>query len=205
MKDNLSYLFSLLQFASENPNVENLTPEMEKKILQDQPKWQNYFVEQGKLIKNAIIIFKSYDKKGRLNKLFESFETVKSNFSDENFLELSKCALDAYERGVYQDAFLMFSFITTYYPLRYKSYLYLGKIVQELYGLAEALNFYRTTTNFFNEPELFFVAAECEMLSNHVAEAKDYLAKCLKVFNQKAALSDDDKNLKEFFLQMILF
>ena len=197
MKDNLSYVFSLLQFVSENPGIEDLTPEMEQKILKNQPKWQNYFVEQGNIIKRAIVVFKNYDKQGDLNKLFENFETEKSNFSDKNFLSLSQYALEAYEQGVYQDAFLMFSFITTYYPLRYKPYLFLGRVVQELYGLGEASTFYKTTTNLFNEAELFFVAAECEMHNNNVAEAKIYLEKALNALNQKTNLSDVDTELKQ--------
>ena len=197
MKDNLSYVFSLLQFVSENPGIEDLTPEMEQKILKNQPKWQNYFVEQGNIIKRAIVVFKNYDKQGKLKKLFENFETEKSNFSDKNFLSLSQYALEAYEQGVYQDAFLMFSFITTYYPLRYKPYLYLGRVVQELYGLAEASTFYKTTTSLFNEAELFFVAAECEMLGKKVDEAKNYLEKALNALNQKTNLSDVDTELKQ--------
>ena len=196
VKDNLSYVFSLLQFVSENPGVEDLTPEMEQKILKDQPKWQNYFVEQGNIIKRAIVVFKNYDKQGKLKKLFKNFETEKSNFSDKNFLALSECALEAYEQGVYQDAFSMLSFITTYYPLRYKPYLYLGKVVQELYGLAEASTFYKTTTNLFNEAELFFMAAECEMLGKKADEAKNYLEKALNALNQKTNLSQDDMELK---------
>ena len=197
-KDNLSYVFSLLQFISENPGIEDLMPEMEQKILKNQPKWQKYFVEQGSIIKRAIVVFKSYDKRGKLKNLFKNFETEKSNFSDKNFLALSEYALKAYEQGVYQDAFLMFSFITTYYPLRYKAYLYLGRVVQELYGLAEASTFYKTTTNLFNEAELFFVAAECEMHNNNnVTEAKCYLEKALNALNQKTNLSDVDTELKQ--------
>lgn len=196
MKENLSYLFSLLQFVCENPEVESLTPEMEQKILKDQPKWQNYLEQQSDVIKRAIVVFKNYDKQGELNKLFENFETEKSNFTDKRFLSLLKHALDAYEREVYQDAFLMLSFITTYYPLRYKPYLYLGKVVQELYGLGEASTFYKTTTSLFNEPELFFVAAECEMHNNGVAEAKNYLEKALVALNQKTDSSEYDKELK---------
>lgn len=196
MKDNLSYLFSLLQFVSENPKVEDLSPEMEQKILKDQPKWQNYLEQQVDIIKRAIVVFKNYDKQSDLSKLFENFETVKSNFTDKIFLNLLKHALGAYDRGLYQDAFLMLSFITTYYPLRYKPYLYLGKVVQELYGLGEASTFYKTVTNLFNEPELFFVAAECEMHNNNVTETKNYLGKALAVLNQKTDLSEYDEELK---------
>lgn len=196
-KDNLSYVFSLLQFVSENPSVKDLTPEMKQKILKNQPQWQNYFVEQGKILNNAITLFKTYDKRGKLKNLFKNFETEKSNFSDKNFLVLTEYALEAYQQGIYQDAFLMLSFITTYYPLRYKPYLFLGKVVQELYGLAEASTFYKTTTNLFNEAELFFVAAEYEMLAKNVDEAKNYLEKALNALNQKTNLMQDDMELKQ--------
>lgn len=196
MKDNLSYLFSLLQFIGKNPGVKDLTPQMEHEILKNQPKWQLYLKEQGETLKRAIIVFKNYDKTGELNKFFENFETIKSNFSDKIFLNLMECAKEAYDQGVLQDAFLMFSFITTYYPLQYRVYIYLGKIVQELYGSAEASTFYKTTTQLFPEAELLFIAAECEMQQDNTTEAKNYLEKAQKTLTQKGDLTEFDTELK---------
>lgn len=195
-KDNFSYILSLLQFLSENPGIEDLTPEMEQKILKEQPQWQSYLEQQGDILKRAIIVFKNYDKTGILQKFFKDFETIRSNFSDKIFQELLDCAMIAYEQGVYQDAFLMFSFITTYYPLRFRVYLYLGKVVQELYGLTEASTFYKTTTNLFKEAELFFMAAECEMLQNRTSEAKAYLENAQVLLEQKSNLSEYEIELK---------
>ena len=91
----------------------------------------------------------------------------------------------------------MFSFISTYYPKHYKTYLYLGAIVQSLYGLEEAAAFFKTVTSVFPEPDLLFLAAENEFQRENTAEARNYLQKAKDRLSGRNDLTEDEKGLKE--------
>ena len=120
----------------------------------------------------------------------------KIRLGNGNFKKLMKIALSAYERGVLEDAYKMFCFISTYYSRHYKVYLYLGSVVQSLYGLEKASSFFETTTSVFPEPDLLFLAAENEIQRENRSGARNYLQKAEDIFSGRTILTEEENELK---------
>ena len=196
MKNNLSYLLSTLEFAA---NVEtNHTPleHCENEILKQQPKWHKYLEQQANLLQEAIKVFKNYDKANELKYFWQMLKVKNVQFNEGIFKQLIQIALQAYDKNTLDDAYKMFSFIATYYPNHYKTYLYLGSIVQALYGPDEAATFFKTTTSIFAEPDLLFLAAENEIQRKNIAGARDYLQKAMAILSEQKSLDTYEEGLK---------
>ena len=196
MKDNLSYLLSALEFATNVEAGDKSLECCENEILKQQPKWQSYLEQQANLLEEAIKVFKNYDKANELKYFWQMLKTKNVQFNEGIFKQLIQIALQAYDKGTLDDAYKMFSFITTYYPKHYKSYLYLGSIVQSLHGADEAAAFFKTTTSIFAEPDLLFLAAENEIQRENTAGARDYLQKAMDVLSERQGLDEYEAGLK---------
>ena len=196
MKDNLSYLLSTLEFAANVDAGNKSLDNCEYEILKQQPKWQKYLEQQADLLQKAIHIFKHYDKSDTLKYFWQTLKAKDIQFTERVFNQLIQFAVQAYEEGTLDDAYKMFSFISTYYPKHYKTYLYLGSIIQSLKGPDEAAAFFTTTTSIFNEPDLLFLAAENEIQRDNVSGAKNYLQKAAKLLEKHNNLDAYETGLK---------
>lgn len=196
MKDNLSYLLSTIEFASAIENGSNTLNNYEEAILKQQPKWQQYLEQQSETLQQAIKIFKNYDKTGKLKFFLQSIKTKNVVLNEGVFKDLVQYALSAYDHDNLDDAYKMFSFISTYYPRHYKTYLYLGSIIQSLYGPQQASVFFKTTTSIFTEPDLLFLAAENEVQCENTAGAYDYLQKAENILLERSHLTEEEEGLK---------
>lgn len=195
MKDNLSYLLSAIEFVANVETKNSGLDSCESEILKQQPKWQKYIEQQSKLLQEAIKIFKGYDKSDELKYFWQTLKNkeIPNKFS---FKQLIQTALLAYERGTLDDAYKMLSFISAYYPKHYKTYLYLGSVVQSLYGVEEAATFFKTVTSIFAEPDLLFLAAENEIHRENTTGARDYLQKAKEAFIGRSNLTEYEEGLK---------
>ena len=116
------------------------------------------------------------------------WQTLKNrevSFGEDSFKRLIQIALLAYDRGTLDDAYKMLSFVSTYYPKHYKTYLYLGSVVQLLHGVEEAATFFKAVTSIFAEPDLLFLAAENEIQRENTTGARDYLQKAKEAFAER--------------------
>ena len=89
----------------------------------------------------------------------------------------------------------MFFFITIYFPLQLSSYSYLGKIIEELKGLDQASEYYTNISQIFQDPELYFRAANCEMNRDNQDKTKEYLLKVKEILDNASSLSEENKKL----------
>ena len=196
MKNNLSYLLSTIEFAANVDAGNKALDNCESEILKQQPKWQSYLEQQANLLQEAIQVFKDHDKSDELKYFWQMLKTKNVQFTEGIFKQLIQIALQAYDRGTLNDAYKMLSFIATYYPMHYKTYLYLGSVVQSLYGPEEAATFFKTTTSVFSEPDLLFLAAENEIQRENTAGARDYLQKAEDLLLGHNALTEEENGLK---------
>lgn len=203
MKNNLSYLLSTIEFVSNVETNNSKLDNCESEILKQQPKWQKYVEQQSKLLQDAIKVFKDYDKPGKLKYFWQMSKTKNVQFNEGIFKQLIQHALLAYDRGNLDDAYKMLSFIATYYPCHYKTYLYLGSVVQALYGAEEASNFFKTTTSIFAEPDLLFLAAENEFQRKNTEEARNYLQKAKSVLTERDDLTEYEDELKSHIEELL--
>ncbi|MGX8716573.1 MAG: tetratricopeptide repeat protein [bacterium] len=196
MKDNLSYLLSAIELAANIDIGNKKLDNCEFEILKQQPKWQKYLEQQADLLQKAIKVFKNYDKTGNLKYFWQDLKNQKIQFTEGILKQLLEYALLAYERGNLNDAYKMFSFISTYYPKNYNIYLYLGSIIQSLFGFEEAAIFFKNTTSLFPEPDLLFLAAENEFQRKNTEEARNYLQKAKSVLSERGNLTEYEDGLK---------
>lgn len=203
MKDNLSYLLSAIELAANIDIGNKKLNNCEFEILKQQPKWQKYLEQQADLLQKAIKVFKSYDKTGNLKYFWQDLKNQKIQFTEGILKQLLEYALLAYERGNLDDAYKMFSFISTYYPKNYNIYLYLGSIVQSLFGFEEAAIFFKNTTSVFPEPDLLFLAAENEFQRKNTEEARNYLQKAKSVLTERDDLTEYEDELKSHIEELL--
>lgn len=203
MKDNLSYLLSAIELAANIDIGNKKLDNCEFEILKQQPKWQKYLEQQADLLQKAIKVFKSYDKTGNLKYFWQDLKNQKIQFTEGILKQLLEYALLAYERGNLDDAYKMFSFISTYYPKNYNIYLYLGSIVQSLFGFEEAAIFFKNTTSVFPEPDLLFLAAENEFQRKNTEEARNYLQKAKSVLTERDDLTEYEDGLKSHIEELL--
>ena len=196
MKDNLSYLLSAIELAANIDIGNKKLDNCEFEILKQQPKWQKYLEQQADLLQEAIKIFKNYDKMGTLKYFWQDLKNQKIQFTEGILKQLLEYALLAYDHNNLNDAYKMLSFISTYYPRHYKVYLYLGSVVQALYGFEEAATFFKNTTSVFPEPDLLVLAAENEFQRKNTEEGRSYLQKAKNVLSERNTLTEYDKGLK---------
>lgn len=194
--EHLSFVFALMDGLGKVGDVKAITPELEQEMIRAQPRWKNYFDECFEVMKDALKLFKKYDKKGLLEDFFAGLNKKKAILNEKTFNILMGYAFEAYDNEVFNDAYILLSFVSACYPLHYKVYLYLGKVTEQLRGNGVASEFYENVTNTFKEPELLFAAANCEMSQDNLDKAKGYLLKAQEVLNAKGVLSDDDSQLK---------
>ena len=203
MKDNLSYLLSAIELAANIDIGNKKLDNCEFEILKQQPKWQKYLEQQADLLQKAIKVFKSYDKTGNLKYFWQDLKNQKIQFTEGILKQLLEYAVLAYERGNLDDAYKMFSFISTYYPKNYNIYLYLGSIVQSLFGFEEAAIFFKNTTSVFPEPDLLFLAAENEFQRKNTEEARNYLQKAKSVLTERDDLTEYEDGLKSHIEELL--
>ena len=196
-KNDLSYLFAVLQSSDLIEDPDNLSPELKQKIEKDQLIWKAFLDQQGELLREGLSVFKAYDLQGKLVRFFESIDKKRPLGDEKTFLTLVEYALKAYDDGVLKDAYAMLSLIIALYPLHVKPYLYLGDVTQKLHGNEAGARFYKSVTVLFKEPDLLFLAASCEMDLNHVQESKDYLTQAQTALQEKGNLDDVDRELLE--------
>lgn len=196
MKDNLSYLLSTIELSANIDIGNKKLDNCEFEILKQQPKWQKYLEQQAGLLQEAISVFKDYDKTSELKYFWKMLKAKNAQFNEAIFNLLIKYALLAYDRGSLNDAYKMLSFISTYYPMHYKVYVYLGSVVQSLYGFEEATTFFETITSVFSEPDLLVLAAENEIQRENVSGAHEYLENAEKILSEKTSLTEYDTELK---------
>lgn len=196
MENDLSFLLSTIELVANVELGSETLDHCESKILKEQPKWQAYLEQQSILLQEAIKVFKAYDTSGCLKHFWQMLKNKKIRLGSSNFKKLMKVALLAYDRDVLEDAYKMFCFISTYYSRHYKVYLYLGSVVQSLHGFEEASSFFKTTTSVFPEPDLLFLAAENEIQRENSSGARDYLQKAEDIFSERAALTEEENELK---------
>lgn len=196
MKDNLSYLLSTIEFTSNLETGHRTLDQCSDEIFKEQPKWQKYLEQQNTLMKEAIKTFKTYDKARDLKYFWPMLKIKIIGFNNDIFEQLIKIALLAYDRGTLEDAYKMFSFISMHFPMHYKVYLYLGTVIQSLYGPEEAAPFFKTITSVFAEPELLFLAAENEVQRENISDAMDYLQKAENILSTQNNLTEEENELK---------
>ena len=196
MKDNLSYLLSTIELSANIDIGNKKLDNCEFEILKQQPKWQKYLEQQASLLQGAISVFKDYDKTSELKYFWKMLKAKNAQFNEAIFNLLIKYALLAYDRGSLNDAYKMLSFISIYYPMHYKVYVYLGSVVQSLYGFEEATTFFKTITSVFSEPDLLVLAAENEIHRENVSGAHEYLENAEKILSEKTSLTEYDTELK---------
>ena len=194
MKDDLSYLLSTIEFAANVETGNETLENCEKEILRQQPKWKKYLEQQASSLKEAIKIFKDYDKSDDLKYFWQTLKNREVSFGEDSFKRLIQIALLAYDRGTLDDAYKMLSFVSTYYPKHYKTYLYLGSVVQLLHGVEEAATFFKAVTSIFAEPDLLFLAAENEIQRENTTGARDYLQKAKEAFAERDNPTEYDED-----------
>ena len=107
---------------------ENTTSEeeFEQRINQQENYWTNYLEETKKQLNESIKTFEAYDQKGLLTKFFQKIKTRK-NISPQRlhkaFDTLNQYAFEAFENKTWNDVYLMFLFITVYFPTEAKHLL----------------------------------------------------------------------------------
>ncbi|MGX8716571.1 MAG: hypothetical protein ACSW8C_01110 [bacterium] len=197
MKDNLSYLLSAIELSADIDAGNKKLDNCEFEILKQQPKWQKYLEQQANLLQEAINVFKDYDKTNELKYFWKMLKAKNAQFNEVIFNILIKYALLAYDRGSLNDAHKMLSFISTYYPMHYKVYFYLGSVIQSLHGFEEAATFFKTITSVFSEPDLLILAAENEIQRENISNAHEYLKKAEKILSERTSLTEYETELKE--------
>ena len=198
MKSNaqpsVASLLAALQVQAENNGntaIEDYQEQIQKKL----PLWELYAKDQTKLLNKGIQAFKRYDKTHRLDFLWMRLKRNEKVSKTKAIEDLYQYAIKAYEQENWDDAHAMFSFMVFLSPNHYRLYIYLGTTTEKLYGPANASLFYDTITKAFEDPELLFYAAECEMHVPNNEKAKNYLERAIKAFGDKQ--SDDMRQLKE--------
>lgn len=181
--ENLSLLLASFQSAGDF-DPEHLPEDFDQVVDRQLPKWRAYLENQAKTLQKSVVIFKSYAS-GRLDYLWDSIEQGNPQLDEPTFELLMQYATQVYENGVLKDAHQMFSLIVAFFPLHLNSYLYLGQAIEQLAGFEEAALFYRNATRLFKNPELLFLAANCELQLSHEGEAKSYLEEALTGLNQR--------------------
>lgn len=190
---NLSALMAINQIEDDIPQ-----DELEKRVIQQQGTWINYFKDIRRQLNEALQLFESYDQKKHLSKYIQKIKTKKTlnQYAQSKFLELlTQYAFEAFKNKTWNDAYLMFFFITIYFPFQLSSYSYLGKIMEELKGLDQASEYYASTSQILQDPELYFRAANCEMNRNNQDKAKEYLLKLKEILDNASGLSDENQKL----------
>jgi len=193
-QNSLAILLASVQVAAENNGntaIEDFKEQVQKKL----PLWNQYAQDNTKLLNKGIQAFKRYDKNHRLNFLWIRLKNGEKVSKTKAIEDLFKFANDAFEHENWDDAHAMFSFMAALAPEHYRIYAYLGTATEKLYGPADASLFYDTITKAFEDPELLFYAAECEMHVPNNEKAKNYLERAIKAFGDKQ--SDDMLQLKE--------
>ena len=111
------------------------------------------------------------------------------------FDTLNQYAFEAFENKTWNDVYLMFLFITVYFPTEAKPYLFLAKATEEIQGLDQASAFYQITCDVLKDPDLYFFAAECELKRDNKDKSKEYLLKIKEMLDNASSLSEEHQEL----------
>jgi len=195
-REDLSFLLALIEATNGNNNLKDITPELEQKIIEKKTYYQRYLNDCSSTMSEAVKLFKMYDKDGLLKKFFEKIGKKHYKFDKNLFSNLMKFAMQAYDNGTYQDAYSMLSFISACFPLHNKVYLYLGKSIENTHGNEVASEFYKNVTSVFKDPDLLFLAANCEMSLDNTRKAYEYLSEADKILDEKSSMSEQENDLK---------
>lgn len=170
----------------------------EEKITHQKQNWENYFKETVFLLNESIPVFESYDHENHLKPLFQNIKAGKhiNARTFPKYLDfMIKYAIKAFENEIWNDAYLMFYFIISYYPNDPKLYIDFGLTLEKIKGLDLASEFYKFTCELFKDPELYLAAAICEGERDNLDKTREYLLKIKEIFSKAATLNNDDQEL----------
>ena len=196
IKEDLSFLLALIEVSNGENNLETVTPELEKEAIEKKVHYRRYLDDCSSTLAEAVKLFKMYDKEGILSDFLENAGVKSYKFDENLFQNLMKFALEAYDKETYKDAYTMLNFVSACFPLHNKVYLYLGKSIENVYGNEAASEFYKNVAYVFKNPDLLFLAANCEISLDNTGKAHEYLVEADKILGEKALLSEEESDLK---------
>lgn len=193
---NLATVLASMQVSS----MESITTdeEFDQKVKEKEEFLTKYLEGTKKQLNEAMQTFESYDHKGLLTKFFQKIKSrkkINQHLQTKFFDILNQYAFEAFESKTWNDVYSMFFFITVYFPTYAKPYLFLGQATEEIKGLDQASEFYKISCELLKDPDLYFLAAECEMKLAHKDKAKEYLTKIKEILGNASGLSDENQEL----------
>ncbi len=166
-----SFLLAFLQVMGE---TDEMRPgeDIVDRISEHQTRWKSFIEEQKNHCKKSIQLFRKYDTKNKLKSFWIRLQLGESYPSKKTLTLLNEYATRAEESGNLEDAFHMFSFMALLYPRNYVLYLKVCELCEQLHGIEAAVQLYEMTARLFEEPNVWFVTAECEARGGHWEQAK---------------------------------
>lgn len=197
-QSHLATVLSTIQLYQKNGENTIIDEEFEQQVIRQNPIWEKYLLEAKQQLLEAINIFKTYDHKKLLTKFFQKIQQgqlLSANNRKKYYDIVMQYALEAYENKTWNDAYFMLFFITSFFPTYAKPYLLLGQATEEIKGLDQASEFYKSTCELLKDPDFYFLAAECEIKLEHKDKAKEYLTKIKEILGNASGLSDENQEL----------
>ena len=203
VQQNMPFFLSFLQLMGESDTIkpdDNILERIEK----NQAYWSSFLEEQKKHCQKSMQLFRSYDIKNRLKSFWICFQLGRSWPIKKTLTLLSEYANQAEESGNFEDAFHMFSFIALLYPRNYVLYVKVCQLAEQLYGLEAAAQLYKMATYLFEQPDLLFLAAECEARGGHWEQAKAYVTKALEIFEKRPPSTPQEMEFKADLKELLV-
>ena len=201
-QQNIPFLLSALQVMGETDNSRPDDNILER-IEENQTRWASFIEEQKKQCQKSMQLFRSYDTKNKLKSFWIRLELGKYHANKKELTLLNEYATQAKESGNLEDAFHMFSFMALMCPRNYVLYLKVCEVCEQLHGIEAAVQLYEMTARLFEEPNVLFLAAECEARCGHWEQAKTYVAQALKIFEQRPPSTPQETEFKADLKQLL--
>ena len=183
-QQNIPFLLSALQMMGE-PEGNRPNGNILDRLEEHQTRWASFIEEQKKHCQKSMQLFRSYDTKKKLKSFWIRLQLGKYHPSKKELTLLNEYATQAKESGNLEDAFHMFSFMALMCPRNYVLYLKVCELCEQLHGIEAAVQLYEMTARLFEEPNVLFLAAECEARCGHWEQAKTYVTQALSIFDRR--------------------
>ena len=190
-----SSLLAFLQVLGEIDETQSGASIIDR-ILENQTRWQSFIEQQKQHCQKSMQLFRFYDTKNKLKSLWIRLQLGKYHPNKKELTLLNEYATQAKESGNLEDAFHMFSFMALMCPRNYVLYLKVCEVCDQLHGIEAAVQLYEMTARLFEEPNVLFLAAECEARCGHWEQAKTYVTQALKIFEQRPPSTPQEMEFK---------
>ncbi|MBR1843406.1 MAG: hypothetical protein IJ793_00810 [Opitutales bacterium] len=190
-----SSLLAFLQVLGEIDETQSGASIIDR-ILENQTRWQSFIEQQKQHCQKSMQLFRFYDTKNKLKSLWIRLQLGKYHPNKKELTLLNEYATQAKESGNLEDAFHMFSFMALMCPRNYVLYLKVCEVCDQLHGIEAAVQLYEMTARLFEEPNVLFLAAECEARCGHWEQAKTYVTQALAIFEQRPPSTPQEMEFK---------